>query len=61
MNLELIKHGFPPAVIEVKDRLEYYKALDIAHTTQNYEPFFELISKVVQESFEPYFYLLNIK
>ncbi len=61
MNLELIKHGFPPAVIKVEDRLEYYKALDTAHTTQDYEPFLELISKVVQESFEPYFYLLDIK
>jgi len=60
MNLELIKHGFPPAVIKVEDRLEYYQALDTAHTTQNYEPFLKLISKVVQESFEPYFYLLNI-
>ena len=38
-----------------------HKALDTAHTTQNYEPFLELISKVVQESFEPYFYLLDIK
>ncbi|MGK0469501.1 Fic family protein [Clostridium sp.] len=61
MNLELIKHGFPPAVIEFKDRLEYYKALDIAHTTKNYDPFLKLISKVVEESFEPYFYLLDIK
>ena len=61
MNLELIKHGYPPAVIKVEDRLEYYKALDLAHTTQDYEPFLKIISKVVQESFEPYFYLLNIK
>jgi len=60
MNLELIKHGYPPAIIKVEDRLQYYKALDTAHTTQNYEPFFELISKVVDESFEPYFYVLGI-
>ena len=60
MNLELIKHGYPPAIIKVEDKLQYYKALDTAHTTQNYEPFFELISKVVQESFEPYFYVLGI-
>ena len=60
MNLELIKHGYPPAVVRVEDRLEYYQALDTAHTTKNYEPFLKLISKVVQESFEPYFYLLNI-
>lgn len=61
MNLELIKHGFPPAIIKVENRLEYYKALDTAHTTQNYEPFLELIHKVVEESFEPYFFVLGIK
>lgn len=60
MNLELIKHGFPPAIIKVENRLEYYNALDTAHTTQNYEPFLELIHKVVEESFEPYFYILGL-
>jgi Fic family protein len=33
MNLELLKAGFPPIVIKVADRLEYYQALDLAHTT----------------------------
>lgn len=60
LNLELIKHGFPPAIIKVENRLAYYKALDIAHTTQNYEPFLELVSQVCVESFEPYFYLLGL-
>lgn len=60
MNLELIKHGYPPAIIKVEDRLEYYKALDSAHTTQNYEPFLQLMSKIVEESFEPYFFVLGI-
>ena len=60
MNLELIKHGYPPAVIKVEDRLQYYKALDTAHTTANYEPFLKLMNKVIVESFEPYFYVLEI-
>lgn len=60
LNLELIKHGFPPAIIKVENRLAYYKALDIAHTTQNYEPFLELVSEICTESFEPYFYLLGL-
>ncbi|WP_257119480.1 Fic family protein [Aliarcobacter lanthieri] len=34
MNLELIKAGFPPIVIELEDRLEYYKTLDITLTTK---------------------------
>ena len=59
MNLELIKAGFPPVVIELEDRLEYYKALDIGHTENDYKPFLELMKKVVEKSFEPYFYILD--
>ena len=59
MNLELIKAGFPPVVIELEDRLEYYKTLDIAHTENDYKPFLELMKKVVEKSFEPYFYVLD--
>jgi len=60
LNLELIKAGFPPVVITVEDRLEYYKALDFAHTTGDYEPFLALMEKVVTKSFEPYFYVLGV-
>ena len=42
MNLELIKAAFPPVVIEVEDRLEYYKVLDIAHTTNDNSLFLEM-------------------
>ena len=59
MNLELIKAGFPPVVIELEDRLEYYKTLDIAHTENDYKPFLELMKKVIEKSFEPYFYILD--
>lgn len=60
MNLELIKAGYPPVVINVEDRLEYYKTLDTAHTTGNNTLFLELMKKVVEKSFEPYFYVLGI-
>ena len=60
MNLELMKSGFPPAVLKVEDRLAYYQALDLAHTTGDYEPFIAIICKVVENSFEPYFYALGI-
>lgn len=60
MNLELIKHGYPPVVIKVADRLEYYKALDVAHTTNNYKSFMKLTSNLVEESFENYFFVLGI-
>ena len=59
MNLELIKAGFPPVVIKLEDRLEYYKALDIANNENDYKPFLELMKKVVEKSFEPYFYVLD--
>jgi Fic family protein len=59
MNLELIKAGFPPVVINVEDRLEYYKALDTAHITGGYKLFLDLMEKVVEKSFEPYFYVLG--
>ncbi len=61
MNLELIKAGYPPVVISVEDRLEYYKALDTAHTTGDTKLFLELMEKVVEKSFEPYFYVLGIE
>ncbi len=61
INLELMKSGFPPAVLKVEDRLAYYKALDLAHTTGNYDPFIKIISNVVEKSFEPYFYALGLQ
>lgn len=61
MNLELIKAGYPPVVINIEQRLEYYKSLDTAHITGDMTLFLELIKKVAKKSFEPYFYVLGIK
>lgn len=47
--------------MRIEDRLDYYKALDEAHTTGDYELFYKLIGKVVEKSFEPYFYMLDEK
>jgi Fic family protein len=59
MNLELMKAGFPPAIITVADRLEYYNALDDAHIFNDYTLFFNLMSKIVEQSFTPYFFVLG--
>jgi Fic family protein len=59
MNLELIKAGFPPTVIKVEDRSKYIQALQEVHAKQDYNPFIEFIKKVVEKSFEPYFYCLS--
>ena len=59
MNLELMKSGFPPIVISVKDRLRYYEALDKAHTNKDYNDFIALVCQKIEESFEPYWFVLG--
>ena len=59
MNFELMKNGFPPVVLKVENRLAYYEALDKAHTLGDYEPFIELVALLVEESFEPYWFVLG--
>src|SRR5690554_6838073 len=50
LNLELMKNGYPPIIIKNEERARYYDVLDLAHTTMNYQPFIELVSKLVIES-----------
>ena len=59
MNFELMKSGFPPVVLKVESRLAYYEALDKAHRLGNYEPFMQLVALLVEESFEPYWFVLG--
>jgi Fic family protein len=61
MNFELMKDGFPPAVLSVEKRLEYYESLDTAHTTGDYDPFLSLMSEIVEEGFRPYWHALGMK
>jgi Fic family protein len=61
MNLELMKDGFPPAILPVEKRLEYYETLDNAHTKNDYEPFLSLMSEIVESAFKPYWHALGIK
>lgn len=60
MNLELMKAGYPPVVLPVEKRLEYYEALVTAHTKQDYEPFLTLIAEVVEVGFRPYWHALGV-
>lgn len=52
MNYELMKSGFPPAIIKAVDRARYYDALDLAHTTGDDKPFIQLVSASVNESLD---------
>ena len=54
LNLELMKDGFPPIIIKVENRLEYYNALDKAHTQNDYNDFIQLVAKEVEESLDLY-------
>ncbi|TWI61755.1 Fic/DOC family protein [Desulfobotulus alkaliphilus] len=60
MNLELMKSGFPPVILPVEKRLEYYEALDTAHTKNNYDPFLTLVSDIVESGFRPYWHALGV-
>lgn len=61
MNLILMKHGYPAAVLPVSKRLDYYNALDKAHVDGDYDDFISLIGDIVKESFNPYWYALGVE
>lgn len=58
LNLELMKAGYPPAVIRKEDRLVYYDALDNACVSGNYDGITTLVAEAVQRSLETYLGLL---
>lgn len=60
MNLELMKSGFPPVIMPVEKRLDYYEALDTAHTRNDYEPFLMLVTEIVESAFLPYWHALGM-
>lgn len=59
MNLDLMNHGYNPVVIKKEDRLEYYEALDKAHTTGDYTDFVKLITKLEIEMLKKYLEMLR--
>ena len=61
MNFELMKGGFPAVILPVERRLEYYEALDRSHVHGDYDPFIEIITGLVEQSFAPYWHALGIK
>ena len=58
MNLDLMKHGFNPVIIKKENRLQYYEALDKAHTTKDYTDFVKLINGLEIEMLKKYLELL---
>jgi Fic family protein len=54
MNFELMRQGFLPVIIPVEARLQYYDALDTAHTQGDYAPFIALVAGLEQTTLKRY-------
>ena len=53
MNLMLMRHGYPIAIITKEDRLRYYDALEFSQAS-DLTPFVILIAESIEESLEEY-------
>ena len=53
MNLMLIRHGYPIAIITKEDRLRYYDALESSQAS-DLTPFVVLLAECIEESLEEY-------
>nr|WP_256200118.1 hypothetical protein [Verrucomicrobium spinosum] len=60
MNLELMKAGYPPAILPVERRLAYYQALDADHVHGEQEAFVEMVASIVKQGFRLYFHALSL-
>ena len=58
MNLSLMNSGYLPVIIKKEKRLDYYNALDKAHTTGDYTDFVKLINELEIEMLNKYLELL---
>ena len=61
LNFELMKAGYPPAIIRKEDRLAYYDALDDACVTGTYSAITELVAQAVQRSLDTYLQVLGLR
>jgi Fic family protein len=61
MNLELMKAGYPPAIIRVEDRSRYYDVLDHACVTGDFDGITELVAEAEERTLHGYLDLLGLK
>ncbi len=59
MNFELMKAGYPPAIIDISQRLTYYLALDKAHVKGDYTELVDLIAQSVGKSLDLWLNILQ--
>lgn len=60
MNLILMQHGYPPAVIKVTNREKYNNALEIGDATGNMDDFVQFIAECVKETITSYLHFMNV-
>ncbi len=58
MNLSLMNSGYVPVIVKKAKRLEYYEALDKAHTTGDYTDFVKLVTELEIEILNKYLELI---
>ena len=61
LNFELMKAGYPPAVIRKEDRLSYYDALDEACVSADYDAITRLVAEAVERSLVTYLDVLGLR
>lgn len=59
LNFELMKSGYPPAIIRKEDRLDYYNVLDEACVTGDYTGITQLVAESTERSVDLYLSLLG--
>ena len=59
LNLELMKAGYPPAVIRREDGAAYRESLDSASRTGNYDATARLVAEAVERTLKTYLNLLG--
>jgi Fic family protein len=59
MNLELIKSGFLPIIIEKEKRVQYYEVLDIAAVKTDFGPFIEFVMNYEDKELKRYIKLIK--
>ncbi|MCA8306833.1 Fic family protein [Burkholderia seminalis] len=61
LNFELMKAGYPPAIIRKDDRLAYYDSLDKACLSDDYDDIVCLVAESVKRSLDTYFDVLGLR
>ena len=61
LNFELMKAGYPPAIIQKEDRLAYYDSLDEACVSGDYSSITQLVANSVQRSLDTYLSVLGLR